>query len=96
MPWSLQLPDGTVVLSNRFGHGLFDDCQSFVCVQLPQGVEIEGVYNAARRATPQRYWLYAFALWRGQRTHTIGVRCAPTEKGAAAMIASLARTLHDY
>jgi hypothetical protein len=26
----LQLPDGTVVLSNRFGNGPFDDCQPFV------------------------------------------------------------------
>jgi hypothetical protein len=93
MPWSLQLPDETVVLSNRFGCGPFDDCQPFVRVQLPQGVEIEGVYNAARGARPQRYWLYAFALWRGQRSHTIGVRWAPTEKGAAAMIASLSRTI---
>lgn len=93
MPWSLQLPDGTVVLSNRLGPGPFDDCQPFVRVQFPQGAEIEDVYNAARGATPQRYWLYAFALWRGQRSHTIGVRWAPTEKGAAAMIASVARTI---
>jgi hypothetical protein len=93
MPWTLQLPDGTVVLSNRFGCGPFDDCQSYVRVQLPQGVEIEDVYNAGRGATPQRFWQYAFALWSGQRSHTIGVRWAPTEKGAAAMIASLGRNL---
>jgi hypothetical protein len=93
MPWSFQLPDGTVALSNRFGCGPFDDCQPYVRVQLPQAVEIEGVYNAARGAAPQRYWVHAFALCRGQRSHTIGVRWAPTERGAAAMIPSLARTI---
>ena len=46
MPWSLQLPDGTIVLSNRFGCGPFDDCQPYFRVQLPQGVEIEGVAPA--------------------------------------------------
>jgi hypothetical protein len=92
MPEPLQLPDGTVVLSNRFGHGPFKDFQRFVRVVLPQGVEIEGVYEAAHGITPPRYWLYAFALWQGQRSHTIGVRWAPTES-AAAMIASLARTI---
>jgi hypothetical protein len=30
MPEPLQLPDGTVVLSNRFGHGPFKDFQPFV------------------------------------------------------------------
>jgi hypothetical protein len=40
MPQRLQLPEGSVVLSNRFGHGLFNDCPRFVRVQLPQGVAI--------------------------------------------------------
>lgn len=93
MPEPLQLPDGTVVLSNRFGHGPFFDCQSYVRVVLPQGVEIEGIYNAARGARRERYMLYAFALWNGHRSHTIGMRWAPTEKGAKAIIASLARTI---
>src|SRR5688572_18619115 len=89
----LQLPDGTVVLSNRFGHGPFKDFQPFVRVILPQGVEIEGVYEAASGIHPPRYWLHAFALLHGQRAYTVGMRWAPTEKGAKAMIASLARTI---
>jgi hypothetical protein len=93
MPLPLQLPDGTVVLSNRFGHGPFADCQPFVRVQLPQGVEIEGVFRADYGIQPPQYWLHVFALSDGQRSHTIGVRWAPTEKGAKAMIASLARTI---
>lgn len=72
MPLPIQLPDGSVVLSNRFGDGPFEDCQRFVDVVLPQGVEIEGVYSAARNAWPERYRLYAFAHWRGQRSHTVG------------------------
>jgi hypothetical protein len=67
--------------------------QPFVRVILPQGVEIEGVYEAACGIHPPRYWLYAFALWEGQRSHTIGMRWAPTEQGAKAMIASLARRI---
>jgi hypothetical protein len=43
MPEPLQLPDGSVVLSNRFGHGPFKDFQPYVRVVLPQSVEIEGV-----------------------------------------------------
>jgi hypothetical protein len=93
MPLPLQLPDGSIVLSNRFGDGPFEDGQCFVCVRLPQDVEVEGVYNAARGVKPPRYRLYAFALWHGERSHTVGVRWAPTEKGAAAMLASLARTI---
>jgi hypothetical protein len=89
----LQLPDGTTVLSNQFGSGPFEDFERFVRVVVPQGVELEGVYTALKGAQPERYWLHCFALWRGQRSHTIGVRWAPTEKGAAAMIASLARTI---
>jgi hypothetical protein len=45
MPLPIQVPDGTVVLSNRFGDGPFDDCPQFIQVVLPQGVETEGVYN---------------------------------------------------
>ena len=93
MPEPLQLPDGTVVLTNRFGHGPFKDFQPFVRVILPQDVEIEGFYEAASGIHPPRYWLYLFALQQGQRSHTIGMRWAPTEKGAKAMIASLARTV---
>ena len=93
MPQPLQLPEGSIVVSNRFGDGPFEDCQRFVCVQLPQGVEIEGVSNAARGVQPERFWLHAFALWRGQRSHTVGVRWAPTENGVKAMVASLARTI---
>ena len=62
--------------------------------EISQGVEIEGVYEAASGIHPPRYWLYAFALQQGQRSHTVGMRWAPTEKGAKAMIASLARTIH--
>jgi hypothetical protein len=91
MPLPIQVPYGTVVLSNRFGDGPFEDCQQFIHVRLPQGVEIEGIYSAARGMHPQRFWLYAFALWQGQRSHTIGQRWAPTEKGAVVMLASLAR-----
>jgi hypothetical protein len=59
-----------------------------------KGVEIEGVYCAARNAWPEWYYrLYAFALWRGQRSHTVATRWAPTEKGAMAMLASMARTI---
>lgn len=93
MPLPIQVPDGTAVLCNRFGDGPFEDCQRFIQVVLPQGVEIEGIYNAARGAQPQRFWLYAIALRQGQRSHTIGQRWAPTEKGAMAMLASLARTV---
>jgi hypothetical protein len=93
MPEPLQLPDGTVVLSNRFGHGPFKDFQPFVRVLLPQGIEIEGVYEAASKIHPPRYWLHASALHDGQRSHTIGMRWAPTEQGAKALIASLARTI---
>jgi hypothetical protein len=93
MPEPLQPPDGTVVLSNRFGHGPFKDLQPFLRVIVPQGVEIEGVYEAASGIHPPRYWLHAFALQHGQRAYTVGVRWAPTEKGAAAMLASLARTI---
>ena len=93
MPEPLQLPDGTAVLSNRFGHGPFKDFQPFVRVILPQGVEIEGVYEAASGIKPPRYGLNAFALQNGQRSYTVGMRWAPTEKGAKAMIASLARTI---
>ena len=89
----LQLPDGTVVLSNRFGCGPFKDFQPFVRVVLPQGVEIEGVYEAAHGRQPPRVWLHAFALYDGQRSHTVGMRWAPTEQGAKALIASLARTI---
>jgi hypothetical protein len=81
------------VLSNRFGHGPFKDFQRFVRVLLPQGVEIEGIYEAAHGIHPPWYWLHASALHNGQRSHTIGMRWAPTEKGARAMIASLARTI---
>lgn len=93
MPQPLQLPGGSIVLSNRFGDGPFEHGQQFVRVILPQAVELEGVYNAARGVQPERYQLYAFALHHGQRSHTIGVRWAPTEKGAKAMLASLARTI---
>jgi len=93
MAQTLQLPDGSIVLSNRFGDGPFEDGQPFVRVRLPQDVEVEGVYNAAHGVQPQRYWLYAFALWHGQRSHTIGVRWAPTEKGAMAMLASMSRVI---
>ena len=65
MPEPLQLPDGTVVLSNRFGDGPFKDCQPFVRVVLPQGVEIEGVYKAAHGIQLPRYWLHVFALSAG-------------------------------
>jgi hypothetical protein len=51
------------------------------------------VYNAAYGVQPERFRLYAFSLVDGQRSHTIGVRWAPTEKGAKAMLASLARTI---
>ena len=93
MPEPLQLPDGTAVLSNRFGHGPFKDFQPFVRVVLPQGVEFEGIYEAAHGIHPPRYWLHASALHDGQRSHTIGMRWAPTEQGAKALIASLARTI---
>jgi hypothetical protein len=83
MPLPIQVPHGTVVLSNRFGDGPFEDCQQFIQVVLPHGVEIEGVYNAARGVLPERFWLYAFALWHDQRSHTIGQRWAPTEKAAS-------------
>jgi hypothetical protein len=43
MPEVLQLPDGTKVFSNRFGNGPFQNCERFVNVVLPQGVEIEGI-----------------------------------------------------
>ena len=66
MPQPVQLPDGSIVLSNRFGDGPFEDCQRFVRVRLPQGVEIEGVFNAGRGPRPPRYWLYAFALFTGK------------------------------
>ena len=46
----LQLPPGSVVLSNRFGDGPFHDCERFVGVVLPQGIEIEAVPNAASAA----------------------------------------------
>ena len=78
MPLLLQLPDGTVVLSYRFGHGPFEDFQPYVRVVLPQGVEIEGIYEAASGIHAPRYWLCAFALQQGQRSHTVGVRFAPT------------------
>jgi hypothetical protein len=94
MPLPLQLPSGSVVLSNRFGEGPFADCECFVRVLLPQGVEVEGVYNAPRGVQPERYWLYCFALRRGEPSHTVGQRWAPSEKGAAAMLASVARTIH--
>jgi hypothetical protein len=93
MPDLLQLPDGTRVLSNRFGCGPFKDFQPFVKVVLPQGVEIEGVYKAAHGIHPPRYWLHVSALHDGQRSHTICMRWAPTEQGAKALIASLARTI---
>ena len=62
MPLPIQVPDGTVVLSNRFGDGPFADCQQFIQVVLPQGVEIEGVYNAGRGVPPQRYWQSDFLI----------------------------------
>jgi hypothetical protein len=93
MPLPLQLPEGSVVLSNRFGDGPFEDCARFVRVALPQGIEIEGVYNAPRGVQPERYWLYLFVLRNGDRAWTRGQRWAPTEKGAAALLASLARTI---
>jgi hypothetical protein len=83
MPLPIQVPDGTVVLSNRFGDGPFEDCQQFTQVRLPQGIEIEGIYNAAHGAQPQRFWLYAIALWHGQRSYTIGQRWAPRRHGDA-------------
>jgi hypothetical protein len=89
----LQLPDGTVVLSNRFGHGPFKDFQPFVRVVLPQGIEIEGVYEAVSGIHPQRYWLHVFALCDGQHSHTVGVCCAPTEQAAKALIADLGPTI---
>ena len=52
MPLPIQILDGTVVLSNRFGDGPFEDCQQFIQVRLPQGVEIEGIYNAASANSP--------------------------------------------
>jgi hypothetical protein len=93
MPEPLQLSDGTVVLSNRFGHGPFKDFQSFVRVILAQSVEIENVYEALSGIHPQRYWLHFFALCDGQRSHTVGVCCAPTEQVAKALTASLGITI---
>jgi hypothetical protein len=93
MPLPIQLPEGSIVLSNRFGDGPFEDCQHFVRVVLPQGVEIDGIYNAAHKAWPQRFVLHASALKNGERSHTVGIRWAPTEKGAMAMLASVARTI---
>ena len=40
-------------LSNRFGDGPYAECQQFIQVVLPQGVEIEGTYNAARSMLSQ-------------------------------------------
>ena len=68
MPEPLQLPDGTVVLSNRFGHGPSDD-QSFVRVVLPQGEEIEGVYEAATGIRPLRCSLADVAESMAGREH---------------------------
>jgi hypothetical protein len=81
-------------LSNRFGDGPFHDCERFVRVRLSQGIEIEGVYNAPRGVQPARYWLYCFVLRKGKIAWTIRHRCAPIEKGAKALLASLARTIH--
>ena len=50
-----QLPDGTVVLSNRFGHARFADCQRLVRVVMPHGVAIEGIDNAARGSYRERH-----------------------------------------
>jgi hypothetical protein len=49
MPLPIQLPDGSVVLSNRFGHGPFDDCQPFVRIVLPPGVRL---WSGSRRVFP--------------------------------------------
>src|SRR5262245_45261767 len=89
MPLPLELPEGSVVLSNRFGDGLFQDCERFVCVVLPQGIEIEGVYNAPRGVQPERFWLYMFVLRNGERSWTRGQRWASNEKGAAALLDQL-------
>jgi hypothetical protein len=93
VPLPLQLPEGSVVLSNRFGDGPFHDCERFVRVVLPQGIEIEGVYNAPRGVQPGRYWLYMFVLRNGERSWTRGQRWASSEKGAKALLASLSRTI---
>jgi hypothetical protein len=43
MPKPLQLPDGSVVVSNRFGNGPFDDFQHFVRVIFPQCVAFPAI-----------------------------------------------------
>jgi hypothetical protein len=83
MPLPLQLPPGSIVLNNRFGDGPFEDRQRFVDLVLPQGVELEGVYNAARGKQPPRFWLYAFALWHGQRSHKVGYAGDQRRRGKA-------------
>jgi hypothetical protein len=47
-PQPLQLPPGSIVLRNRFGDGPFEDCERFVRVVLPQGIEI-GVYDGGHK-----------------------------------------------
>jgi hypothetical protein len=92
MPLPLQLPEGSVVLSNLFGDGPFHDCERFVRVVLPQGIEIEGVYSAPHGVQPERFWLYIFAV-KGKCVWTRGQRWASSEKGAKALLASLSRTV---
>jgi len=60
---------------------------------LPQGIEIEGVYNASRGVQPERFWLYIFVLRNGEPAWTRGQRWASSERGAKALLASVARTI---
>jgi hypothetical protein len=72
----------------------FEDGERFVRVVRLQCVEIEVVYNAPRGVQPERYSLYCFVLRKGKIAWTIGQRWGPTEKGAKAFLASMARTIH--
>jgi hypothetical protein len=47
MPLPLQLPEGSVVLSHRFGDGPFR-LRTIRPRRAAAGIEIEGVYNAPR------------------------------------------------
>jgi hypothetical protein len=95
MPLPLQLPNGSVVLSNRFGDGPFADCERFVRVVLPKGIEIEGVYNGQRGVRPARYWLYMFVLRNGERSWTRGQRRHRARRARRAFLTSVARTILD-
>jgi hypothetical protein len=73
--------DGIVVLSNRFGHGPFKDFQPFVRVVLPQGIEIEGVYERLPEYSRRSFGSTRSLCRMASGPYTVGMRMGTDGEG---------------